>query len=61
MRLADMRPGDRVEVDVRGAVFAAQIKSIEPDGVWIVPASSGYGYRRVTARQIRRRLTGGLA
>lgn len=57
MKLAVLRPGDLVEVNVRGLKFEATFVRVdELDRAVIEPTSSRITYRRVTARQVVRKV-----
>ena len=55
MRLGDLKPGDRVEANVKGRVFEAPVLELRK-GEAIVEPPPGFTYRHLTARQIRRRV-----
>jgi hypothetical protein len=55
MRLASIKPGDRIEANVRGLVFTATVAERLPGEVRIEPPR-GISYMRLTARQVRRRV-----
>jgi hypothetical protein len=55
VRLASIKPGDRIEANVRGLVFTAPVREVHRGEVQIDPPK-GVSYFRLTARQVRRRL-----
>lgn len=57
MRLSALSPGDLVAVNVRGISFEARFVRVDDlDRAVIEPLSSRITYRRVTARQVVRRI-----
>lgn len=61
MRIATLHPGDHVQVDVRGTVFNATVKSVHPGCslVGIEPDQpERYTWRSVTARRVVKKLEG---
>jgi hypothetical protein len=61
VRLANVRPGDVGEVDVKGRRFHALVQSCAdeagpprraPAGTGILPLAKGVTYRHVTAREV---------
>lgn len=60
MRTSKLRPGDTVEVDIRGWRFPARVLGFyhdwRPGWVQIEPLSPSCGYKAASPRQVRRRL-----
>jgi len=56
MNTAVLDPGDLVECDVRGLVFKAPVTGKPAAGVVDVDPPEGITYRRLRARQVRRRI-----
>lgn len=57
MKSADLHPGDRVEVNVRGRVFRATVRELGDGGVGIDPEEpKRITHRQVSIRQVTRKL-----
>lgn len=59
MRLEGIRPGDRVECNVRGRRFWAEARELEASGRLRIIPPAGITYYRVTARQVISHRRGG--
>jgi hypothetical protein len=58
MRMQSIRPGDHVEVDVKGIVFEAIVRSKAPRVIGVDPIDPiRHTWRYVSARQIKRRIS----
>jgi hypothetical protein len=56
MDLRNVKPGDRVEVNIKGRVFAAAFRGVEGPRALVEPESARITYRLVKKTQIIKRL-----
>lgn len=57
MNLRAIRPGDLVEVDIKGLPFPAVVRSKQPRNIGIEPCDPiRFSYRHCSPRQVKRRL-----
>jgi len=59
MNLRNVKPGDRVEVNVKGRVFAAAFEAVEGPRVLVKPESARITYRLVKKTEVKKRLPDG--
>lgn len=58
MTTTKLKLGDRIMANVRGRCFEAIFQTRDDDGfIWVEPVSSNVSHRRLTPRQIERRVT----
>lgn len=58
MTLERVHTGDVVTCNVRGRLFIAKVTAKEPGALVVEPVTRGITYRRVTARQVLKRMRG---
>lgn len=51
-----LRPGELVEVNVRGVVFVAKLGKLRSDGRWEITPPPPFGYFSVKPHEIRKRV-----
>ena len=56
MQLGNLKQGDRVEVNVKGRVFAAAFQRVEGSRAVVEPESSRITYRSVKKTEVIKRL-----
>lgn len=58
MKVSSLKPGDRVEVNVKGRVFAAAFQGLEGSRAVVEPESHRITYRSVKKTEVIKRLQG---